>query len=231
VFEAASSRKLSMGNMLWWMARHALTSGGPLAGAPVDAGAFLRSSPSAPLPDIQFHVTPFGINLPTDRGMIKPAFGRFASLLPGLIYPRSRGEIRLKTADPTAAPAIDPKYFQDSADLEHLVAGVKLSREIAATGPLTKVLGKETYPGPEVTSDEQLRDNVRAGCNTIFHPVGTCKMGPATDKLAVVDRELRVHGLRGLRVADASIMPNITGGNTNAPVIMIAEKCADLALA
>jgi choline dehydrogenase len=125
-------------------------------------------------------------------------------------------------------PAIDPKYFSDPADLDLLVTGVKQSREIANTGALQQILGKEIYPSAETASDEQIRDNVRAGCNTIFHPVGTCKMGTGPD--AVVGPDLRVHGFRNLRVADASVMPKIIGGNTNAPTIMIAEKCADLAL-
>jgi choline dehydrogenase-like flavoprotein len=174
---------------------------------------------------VQFHFTPWGVNLPTDRGLI-PAFGRYASILPGLIYPKSHGEIRLRSADPAQSPAIDPRYLSDPADLDHLVAGVKLSREIAATGPLAKLLGPEVFPGTGVTTDEQLRDNIRASCNTIFHPTGTCKMG--TDPMAVVDPALRVHGLRGLRVADVSILPAIIGGNTNAPAIMIGEKAADL---
>jgi choline dehydrogenase-like flavoprotein len=224
-YESATSRRLSIPNLLVWMARHRLGGGGPLGMSAVDAGAFVKSSPAAALPDVQFHFTPFGVKLPTDAGP-KPAFGKFASLLPGLIYPRSHGEVRLHSADPMAPPAIDPRYFSDAADLEHLVAGVKLSREIAATAPLAGILGKEVFPGPDVTSDDALRDNIRATCNTIFHPVGTCKMG--TDALAVVDPELRVRGLEGLRVADASVMPRIIGGNTNAPTIMIAEKCAEL---
>ena len=124
---------------------------------------------------------------------------------------------------------IDPMYFRDPEDLEHLVRGTKLTREIAATSPFKEMLGPEVFPGPQARSDDDLRAHVRATCNTIFHPTGTCKMG--VDALAVVDHELRVHGLRGLRVADASIMPRIIGGNTNAPTIMIAEKCAELALA
>jgi choline dehydrogenase len=146
--------------------------------------------------------------------------------MPSLIYPRSHGEIRLRSADPTAAPVIDPRYFSAREDLDLLVAGVKLSREIAATAPLAGMLGKEVFPGPDAKSDDDLRASIRKYCNTIFHPTGTCKMG--TDALAVVDSELRVRGLRGLRVADASIMPTIVGGNTNAPTIMIAERCADL---
>ncbi|HEX5063372.1 MAG TPA: GMC oxidoreductase, partial [Kofleriaceae bacterium] len=117
----------------------------------------------------------------------------------------------------------------DPRDIELLLAGIKLTREIAATSPLKEMLGAEIVPGPHAASDDDLRAHIRATCNTIFHPTGTCKMGK--DPMAVVDHELRVHGLRGLRVADASIMPRITGGNTNAPTIMIAEKCAELALA
>jgi choline dehydrogenase len=150
------------------------------------------------------------------------------TLMPGLIYPKSHGEITLRSADPTAAPLIDPRYFSDPADLEHLVAGVKLGREIAATAPFAELTGGEHFPGPSVQTDDELRAWIRLSVNTIFHPTGTCKMGPAGDALAVVDPELRVHGLRGLRVADASVMPEIIGGNTNAPTIMIAEKAADL---
>lgn len=229
VFESPSSPKLSTANMLLGMARHALTSGGLLAGAALDAGAFVKSSPSAALPDIQYHIAPFGVTLPTDKGVITPSFGRRACILPGLIYPKSVGELRLASADPAAAPLIDPKYFSASEDLDLLVTGMKQAREIAATGALKELLGNEIYPTTEVASDEQLRDSIRAGCNTIFHPVGTCKMGTGDD--AVVGPDLRVRGLRGLRVADASVMPKIIGGNTNAPTIMIAEKCADLALA
>ena len=223
-FRSPASRNLSIPNLLMWMAQHALGRGaGPLGLAPVPGGAFVKSRPDAPLPDIQFHFTPFGVNVPTDGGA-KPYFGRFATILPGLIYPRSHGEIRLASKDPAAPPAIDPQYFKDPADLDHLVAGIKLTREIAATAPLDKLLGDETLPGPGVKTDDDLRAFVRQTCNTIFHPVGTCGIG------RVVDHELRVKGLRGLRVADASVMPRIIGGNTNAPTIMIAEKAADLAL-
>jgi choline dehydrogenase-like flavoprotein len=229
VFAATDgARSLTKPNFLWWIAQHLGTRGGPLGGAPVDAGAFVRSRPDAPLPDVQFHFTPWRVVLPTD-GPQDPGFGRYATICPGLIYPRSHGEIRLHSADPAAAPAIDPCYFRDPADLDHLVAGVKLSREIAATAPLAGLLGAETFPGPAARDDDAIRASVRAHCNTIFHPVGTCRMGTGAD--AVVDPSLRVRGLRGLRVADASIMPRIIGGNTNAPTIMIAEKCAELALA
>ena len=143
-----------------------------------------------------------------------------------MTYPKSHGSITLQSADPFAAPRIDPAYFSDPADLDHLVTGVELAREIAATSPLRELIGREVYPGPTATTKEQIAEAVRLSCNTIFHPTGTCKMG--TDAAAVVDPTLRVRGIRNLRVADASVMPRIIGGNTNAPVIMIAEKCADL---
>jgi choline dehydrogenase len=223
----AGARALTMPKLLMWMGQHFVTRGGPVAGGPVDSGAFVRSRPDAPLPDIQYHFVPFKAVLPSDK-RTPPGLGRYVTLMPGLIYPRSHGEIRLRSADPTAAPAIDPRYFSDPADLDHLVTGVKQAREIAATAPLSGLLGKETLPGPDAKSDDAIRASVRATCNTIFHPTGTCRMG--TDDASVVDPQLRVRGLRGLRVADASVMPKIIGGNTNAPVIMIAEKCAELCL-
>ena len=218
---------LTKSRFMLWAAQHLVGSRGPLATGPVDAGGFIKLSKTAPIPDLQFHFAPWGVALPTDERLLMK-FGRYASILPSMIYPRSVGEIRLRSSDPTQSPAIDPHYLSDPADLETLVAGTKLSREIAATAPLSEVVGKELFPGPAVASDDALRDAVRTYCNTIFHPTGTCKMG--TDARAVVDPELRVRGLSGLRVADASIMPRIIGGNTNAPVIMIAEKAADLLL-
>ena len=229
VFESTGTPRFSVPRLLAGMVRHAFGGGaGQLGNAPIDAGAFVRSHPGKALPDIQFHVTPYGAFLPTDDE-IKLPWGRYGSILPGLIYPRSHGEIRLRSADPTVGPEIDPRYFSDPADLEHLVAGMKLSREIAATGTLAGLVGREIQPGPAVATDDDMRAHVRATANTIFHPTGTCKMG--TDPLAVVDPQLRVHGLQGLRVVDASILPEIIGGNTNAPVIMIAEKASELLLA
>ncbi len=214
----------------WWIAQYMIAKKGPLSSPVPPAGAFVKSHAGAARPDIQFHMSPWGWPSPnTDDVPPKGPAGRYVSMAPGLIYPRSHGQIRLRSSDPLAPPIIDPKYFSDPADLDHLVAGVKLTREIAATSPLRELLGTELFPGPAAVSDDDLRASVRLSCNTIFHPVGTCRMG--TGKDAVVDPKLRVHGLRGLRVADASIMPRIVGGNTNAPTIMIAEKCADLALA
>jgi len=219
---------LSRAKMLVWAAQHLFARKGPLGAGPVDAGGFVKLSPGAAIPELQFHFVPWGVGLPSDEALVMK-FGRYASILPSMIYPRSAGELRVRSKDPTQAPAIDPRYFSDVAHLDVLVAGVELSREIAATAPMSQIVGKELLPGPDVRSRDALRASIRKYCNTIFHPVGTCRMG--TDALSVVDPELRVRGLQGLRVADASIMPRIIGGNTNAPVIMIAEKAADLALA
>jgi choline dehydrogenase-like flavoprotein len=221
-------RKMSRLGQIGWLSKYLFGRGGPLGATTVEAGAFVKSRPDLPRADIQFHCSPWGWFMPnTDEVRDRP-WGRFVGVAPGLIYPRSSGEITLRSNDPLAAPKIDPRYFSDPADLAHLVAGVKLAREILATSPLKEIIAEEFYPGPSVTSDEDIAAAVRTSCNTIFHPTGTCKMGKADDAMAVVDAELRVHGLRNLRVADASIMPRICGGNTNAPVIMIAEKCAEL---
>jgi len=227
-FEANAGAALAMRayKLPWWALQYLIAKAGPLGRPVPSAGAFVKSRPELPRPDIQFHVSPFGWFSPNSDEPRPRPWGRFASIAPGLIYPRSHGEIRLRSSDPLAPPLIDPMYFRDPADLDHLVTGVKLTREVVATSPLAPMLGAELRPGPHVKSDDELRAFVRASCNTIFHPTGTCKMG--TDAMAVVDPQLRVHGIRGLRVADASIMPRITGGNTNAPTIMIAEKCAEL---
>lgn len=156
-----------------------------------------------------------------------PDVGRFLSILPSLIYPKSRGEIRLRDSDPKSPPVIDPRYFSERADLELLVEGLKISRAIAEAKSLKGLCSGERRPGVGSKTDELLATHVKEGVNTIFHPVGTCKMGPASDESAVVDAELRVRGVEGLRVVDGSIMPTIVGGNTHAPIVMIAEKASE----
>jgi choline dehydrogenase len=226
VYRATTATKLSRIKLAIEAVKHLTSRSGMLARTPVEAGAFVRHAADAPRPDDQFHFLPYGVTPPNTDLKRDLMWGRWATLMPGLIYPRSHGEITLRSNDPTAAPLIDPRYFSDAADLEHLVAGVKLAREIAATAPLAEHLGGAHFPGDDVRSEDELRTWIRLSVNTIFHPTGTCKMG--SDSMAVVDPELRVVGMRGLRVADASIMPRIIGGNTNAPTIMIAEKAADL---
>ena len=146
----------------------------------------------------------------------------------GPVNPESRGEITLRSADPSDAPRIYGNYLGAELDLQTMIRGIHVTRNIIDQPAFAPFRGRELAPGPVMTSDEELGDWLRASAMTTFHPVGTCKMG--TDDHAVVDAELTVRGIEGLRVADASIMPVITSGNTNAPAIMIGEKCADLIL-
>jgi choline dehydrogenase-like flavoprotein len=194
----------------------------------LEGGAFVKSDPSQPRPDIQFHSIPWAYPEPNDDGPEEPTICKTSSftILPGLIYPKSRGELRLRSADPSEKPILDPHYLEDPYDMQVLVTGIKMSREIAAQSPLKEFLRGEATPGPDVKTDDDIREAIRLYAKTIYHPVGTCKMGVDAD--AVVDPRLRVRGIEGLRVADASIMPSIVGGNTNAPSIMIGEKAADM---
>jgi choline dehydrogenase len=213
---------------LTWLGRYALFGTGPLAHPPVHTGGFVKTSAGLARPDLQFHVVPWGMFTPNTDDHHDPDAGRFLTILPTLLYPESRGEVRLRSADPFAAPILEPRYLSAKKDLDTLVAGVELARAIAAAEPLARHCTGEIKPGPSAKSGEALRDDVRLRMNTVFHPVGTCKMGTADDADAVVDPELRVRGLEGLRVVDGSIMPTIVGGNTHAPIVMIAEKAADL---
>jgi len=215
-------------NLLRWWGRYAIDRRGPLSSNSAETGAFVRTTEAAPRPDLQFHFLPVGssqINL--DEQSFAPR-GRAFSLLPTLLYPKSRGEVRLLSTDPAQAPAIDPQYFAHEDDLRTMVNGVRLAQRIAGARIMDSCRGRPLSPLSEADDDATLRTEIRRRCNTLFHPVGTCKMG--SDNLAVVDAALRVHGVAGLRVVDASIMPTIVGGNTNAPTIMIAEKAADLLL-
>jgi len=221
----AATTALTRRGIAWGLLKHLTKRSGDLAGAPVEAIAFLKQTADAPRPDNQFHFARWGVPPHNTDSKRKDLFGPHITMMPGLIYPHSSGAITLRSSDPAVAPLIDPNYFSDPRDLEHLLAGVKLTREIANTAPLKDLIESELFPGDKALTDDELRAWIRDSVNTIFHPTGTCKMG--SDPMAVVDGELRVHGMRGLRVADASVMPRIIGGNTNAPTIMIAERCAD----
>jgi choline dehydrogenase len=144
------------------------------------------------------------------------------------LRPESRGHVRIASPDPRAHPEIFANYLATETDRRTMVAGVRVGRRIAGAAPLAPILKCEREPGPEAVSDDEILDWIRNRATTIYHPVGTCKMGQ--DAMAVVDERLRVHGLDGLRVADASIMPAITSGNTNAPAIMVGEKAARMIL-
>jgi len=212
-------------NLLRWQ----LTHGGPMTTNIAQSGGFARTDPGLPAPDIQWHVLPVpfrdgGLADPTDRGM---------SILVTLVDVRSRGRITLRSADPRHKPLIDPAYLADRADLGALVAAIGMARQIAAARPLRKMTGSELEPGPDLRGDAELREFVRRAVTTIYHPVGTCAMTgraqlDAGRVAGVVDTELRVRGVEGLRVVDASVMPTVPRGNTNAPVIALAERAADL---
>ncbi len=183
-----------------------------------EAGAFLRTRAGIGRPDVQLHF----VNGLVDDHARQLHFSYGISCHVAVLRPQSRGTVGLRSADPRDAPRIDPNYLAADADLVTLLAGVKRAREIMEGAPLARHRGAELFADGQ--SDEALVSRIRQRADTIYHPVGTCRMGP--DAMAVVDPELRVRGLEGLSVVDASIMPAIVGGNTNAPVIMIAEKAS-----
>ena len=211
------------------LARWQLTHSGPMTTNIAESGGFTRTDPALVAPDIQWHVLPVPY---LDGGLADPAT-RALSVLITLVSVGSRGRIRLRSADPRHKPAIDPAYLSDLADLDPLVTAIGIARQIAATKPLARQLAAELAPGPDVQSEAELREWIRGSISTIYHPVGTCAMGGdsklAASKLtSVVDSELRVRGVERLRVVDASIMPTVPRGNTNAPTIALAERAADL---
>ena len=187
-----------------------------------EAGGFIKSQPSEAIPDLQLH---FVIGKLVDHGR-KTTFGLGYSCHVCLLRPKSYGSVTLASSDPLAAPVIDPNFLAERDDVDRLVRGFKLVRKILAQPALAGQGGQESAASASAQSDAQIEQFIRNHADTIYHPVGTCRMG--NGPLDVVDAELRVHGLQGLRVVDASIMPRIVGGNTNAPIIMIAEKAADM---
>jgi len=205
----------------WNVLQYILFRRGILANNLFHAGGFLRTDPTLDRPDIQFILMP-AHRVPEGR----TGFGHGYGLVTVLLRPKSRGAVLLGSANPAAAPEIAAQFLSHPDDLELLLRGLKLSRRLLAAPAWDKVRGPEFRPGPDVQTDDALRNYIRNTCGTVFHPVGTCRMG--NDSAAVVDPELRVRGVEGLRVADASIMPTLIGGNTNAPTIMIAEKAADM---
>ncbi|MFF6888813.1 GMC family oxidoreductase [Streptomyces sp. NPDC012421] len=194
-----------------------------------DAGLFVRRDPESAGPDLMFHFyqIPFTDN-PERLGYERPAHG--VSMTPNIPKPRSRGRLYLTSADPEVKPALDFRYFtdEDDHDARTLVDGIRIARKIAATEPLASWLVREVCPGPEVTGDEELSEYARKVAHTVYHPAGTCRIGAADDGLAVVNPDLTVRGLHGIRIADASVFPTIPAVNPMIAVLMVGEKCADL---
>ncbi|WRZ91068.1 GMC family oxidoreductase N-terminal domain-containing protein [Streptomyces sp. NBC_01007] len=194
-----------------------------------DAGLFVRRDPEQPGPDLMFHFyqIPFTDN-PERLGYERPAHG--VSMTPNIPKPRSRGRLHLTSADPAVKPALDFRYFTDEDDYDGrtLVDGIRIAREIAGAEPLAGWLKREVCPGPGITDDEELGAYARQVAHTVYHPAGTCRMGELSDELAVVDPELRVRGLDGIRIADASVFPTMPAVNPMIGVLMVGEKAADL---
>jgi choline dehydrogenase len=212
-------------NVIRWK----LTHKGPLTSNIAEAGGFARSDPRLQAPDLQWHVLPAAF---LNQGLTDPA-RRAMSVLVTLVSVASRGQIRLRSRDPRHRPLIDPAYLSDSSDLVALTTGLRTIRDYASAAPLSGIASGELAPGDEMHTDQQVRDYIRASVSTLYHPTGTCAMGGdsplhAARQPSVVDPQLRVRGVTGLRVVDASVFPTLPRGNTNAPTIAVAERAADL---
>lgn len=199
---------------------------GPLAVGINQGGVFCRVDPASRTPDTQFHFATLSADMA--GGKVHPFSGCTYSVCQ--LRPSSRGRVRLRSADPFEAPSMQPNYLSTELDRRMAVAAVKYARRLAATQPLAGLMKREFRPGPEVVTDDEILHFCREYGATIFHPSGTAKMGPSSDPMAVVDERLRVHGVAGLRVVDCSIMPTLVSGNTNVPVVMLAERAADFIL-
>ena len=208
----------------WNVLQYLAARAGPFASNVFESHAILRSLPGLDRPDIQVVFQPARRNqntfpLPLGHGFVLSVV---------LLHPRSRGTLKLASADPRAKPLVDPKLLTAPEDIEPMVRGLKLARRVFATPAFAPYRATEFLPGAAVTGDEQWKDYIRATAATVHHPAGSCRMG--ADDASVVTPDLKVRGLEGLRVADASIFPTLMGGNTNAPVVMVAEKAADMIL-
>ena len=203
-------------------AQYVLTRGGPMSMGASQVCIFARSNPDVDTPDIQYHFQPLSADKPGIQ--MHPFPGVTLSVCQ--LRPESRGRIEIKSPDPKAYPAIHPNYLSTPRDCQTAIDSLKFTRRLVETSAFKPFIVREHLPGPNVSSDDELLDSARSIAQTIYHPTSTCRMGP--DAKAVVDARLRVHGIQGLRVVDASVMPTVPSGNTNAPTIMIAEKASDM---
>jgi choline dehydrogenase len=217
-------RELRPLNIAKSLVRYALTRKGPIAHPGIEAVAFVKSRPEIVAPDLQYH---FIMIIYGENGLELHKSHGYQPLV-NVQRPESIGTVLINSPDPTRAPDIDPNYLAAPEDIRVLRDGVKIGRDVLAQHAFDPYRGAEISPGPDVRTDAQIDEFLRRNCHTQYHPVGTCKMGP--DAMAVVDSRLRVHGLGGLRVVDASVMPTMVSANTNAATIMIAEKGADMIL-
>jgi len=222
IFESTAGGSLLDAEHPRYLAEYLLRRSGPLTSSVAEAFAFVRSRAGLPAPDLQFHFAPAFFSQHGAETHDTHAY----TIGPVLVSPKSRGWVKLASADPAAKPRILGNTLSEPEDLAAMVEGVRIARRIAGSEPLRSVTGREVYPGSEVGDDAEIEADVRRRVELIYHPVGTCRIG--LDDRAVVDPDLRVRGIDGLRVADASVMPVIPGGNTNAPTIMVAERAADL---
>ena len=212
-------------------ARYLLRRDGPLSLSINQAGGFAKTHPGLDHPDLQLYFWPASYReIPAGRRplMSPDPFPGF-QLGISLCRPASRGDLRIRSADPWTRPAIRANYLAEEQDVRTLLAGVRFLRRFAAADPMAAVIAAEIDPGPAVESDGALVDDIRARASTVFHPVGSCRMGP-DPAASVVDARLRAHGVEGLRVIDASVFPSIPSGNTNAPTMMVADRGARMLL-
>ncbi|HTV46382.1 MAG TPA: GMC family oxidoreductase N-terminal domain-containing protein [Stellaceae bacterium] len=209
--------------------QYAVSRSGHLSNAGIYAGALVRTDPRLEQPDLQINMSGWSAVERLRTGIKPHPFSAF-TFSPVHLRPDGRGTVRIKSPDPLAPPAIQFNFLASDYDFQALIYGMRLSRKIAAQPALRPFVAEEVLPGPEVESEAAMIEEIRVRGVSNLHPVGTCRMGPETETTAVVDPRLRVHGIERLRVADASIMPQVPGGNTNGPSIMIGEKCAAMVL-
>ena len=210
-------------NLLGQVLKYLTTGGGFLSLPSAPLLAFLKTRPELETPDVQMHLVPYAVKDPKRRKL---------HAFPGMtlacyqLRPESLGSIHIRSAEPKAEPAIRFNFLADQIDRDAAIEGFKMMRRIVGAAPMSRFRGEEYSPGQAIDTDAAIEQWIREHAETAYHPIGTCRMGPGTN--AVVDDRLKVHGLAGLRVADASIFPTMPSGNTNAPSIMVGEKCADL---